>query len=275
MELFLKQQVRQDDPRMAAVYAHFQKNLSDIIAFGVGSGAKVVVSTVGSNLRDCSPFGSLHRASLAAAKAAEWEDLYQAAGVLETQGKYAEAVAQYQRAAQVDDQFADLQFRLGRCQAALGRHEEARRYFAKARDLDTLRFRTDSRLNEIIRRVAGEWQTQGVRLADTEAAFVQASADGIPGQEWFYEHVHLKFRGNYLVARQLAEQVVQCLAEPTGGGAGVSAATTGVSPAVRSDGIRPFLSAAECAQRLGLTDWDRLCQEEEMNRRTSRPPCVV
>ncbi len=258
MEMFLKQQVRQEDPGMATVYSHFQKNLSAIISFGVGSGAKVVVSTVGSNLRDCAPLGSLHRADLPAAKLAEWETPYQSGAALEEQRKFAEAIAQYQRAGAVDDQFADLHFRLGRCCAALDQREEARRHFALARDLDTLRFRADTRINEIIRRVAAEWQARGVRLADAEAALARESADGIPGEEWFYEHVHLTFPGNYLVARQLAEQIVHWFPN--------------ANPAGARDGGTPFPSLEECARRLGLTDCERWRMAEEMLRRTSRPP---
>ena len=258
MEVFLKQQVRQNEPRMATVYSHFEKNLSDILTFGVRSGAKVVVSTVGSNLRDCAPLASLHRADLSPAKTAGWDSLYQAGVTLENEGKHAEAVRQYQRAAQLDDQFADLQFRLARCCAALDQREEARRHFLLARDLDALRFRADSRINEIIRRVAGQWQPRGVRLADAESVLARESAGGAPGAEWFYEHVHLTFPGNYLVARQMAEQVVQCVPHAT--------------PGLAGDVAKPFLSLEECARRLGLTDWDRLQMAEEMLRRTSRPP---
>ena len=52
MEMFLKQQVAQDDPRMTKVYSHFEANLRDIIRLGEQSGAKVIVSTVASNLKD-------------------------------------------------------------------------------------------------------------------------------------------------------------------------------------------------------------------------------
>ena len=69
----------------------------------------------------------------------------------------------------------------------------AQKEFAAARDLDALRFRCDSRLNEIIRQ-----QAEGdVALADGERALAEASPSGIPGAEFFYEHVHLTFQGNY------------------------------------------------------------------------------
>src|SRR5262249_34698617 len=115
-------------------------------------------------------FGSLHSKDLTIAKLAEWDSKYQAGVALEGMGKFAEAIIQYQQAATLDDRFAEMHFRLARCHASLRQTEEARRHYSLARDLDTLRFRADSHLNDIVRKVAGKLKKQGVRLADNEAA---------------------------------------------------------------------------------------------------------
>src|SRR5262249_42770442 len=52
MEMFENSHVAQNDPRMQTVYSSFERNLSDIISAGAGSGAKVYVSTVIRNLKD-------------------------------------------------------------------------------------------------------------------------------------------------------------------------------------------------------------------------------
>jgi tetratricopeptide (TPR) repeat protein len=238
---------------MLRVYENFRENLADMIVLGLGSGAKVVLSTVGSNLRDCAPLATLHRVDLPADKLAAWKAAYEAGVALEQSGKFAEAIVQYQQAAQVDDQFAELHFRLGRCEAALGRAESAGKHFSLARDLDTLRFRADSRINDSIRELAAQWQARGVRLADADTELARASAYGVPGDEWFHEHVHLTFAGNYQVARTMADQISQAL----GSGAGEE---------------KSWLSPDECALRLGLTDCERLRMAQEVTRRTSRPP---
>src|SRR5689334_8878792 len=56
MQMFLASQVRVDDPHMVRVYNNFQENLADILSEGSRKGAKIVVSTVASNLKDCAPF---------------------------------------------------------------------------------------------------------------------------------------------------------------------------------------------------------------------------
>ncbi|MFO1477217.1 MAG: tetratricopeptide repeat protein [Verrucomicrobiota bacterium] len=259
MEMFLKQQVRADDPRMNAVYDHFERNLSDILRLGVRSGARVLVGTVGCNLRDCPPFASLHAARFGDDSRVLWDARWKSGLTLERAGRHAEAAAAFESAAALDDQPAELHFRLGQCFAALGMREEARLEFARARDFDTLRFRVDSRLNQIIRRVSQEWRGRGVWLADTEQALARATADGIPGDELFYEHVHLTFAGNYVVARELAGDITRILPELAPGRGTENRGSD-------------FPSLQECAWRLGLTDSDQLQIALEIAARLNRPP---
>ena len=176
MEMFLDQQVRQDDPRMAKVYAHFERNLRDIVK---SAGTRVILSTVASNVEGFPPFA----------------------------GKEAEE-----------------QFRLGN--------------YEKARDLDTLRFRADSRINEIIRTTAKELET----------GFIDPSVRTRPEQ--FYEHVHLTFEGNYLIARMLGDAALGAFAPAT----------------------KDWLSQDECAKALAYTEWDQYEIVDEMVKRLELPP---
>jgi len=256
MEMFLQQQVREDNPRMARVYEHFQKNLKEILDVGLASGAKVLLSTVASNLKDCPPFGSLHRAGLTASQRAEWEKLYQAAIRSESATNYNDAISVYQQAAQVDNQFAELFFRIGRCQSGLGRDAEARQSFEQARDLDTLRFRADTRINRAIR-AAQSRGGDGLRLLDAVEVLANNSPQQIPGQKFFFEHVHFNFDGNYLLARSMVEQIEASWPALLGASANSS---------------EPLLSREECARRLGFSDWNRYQIMDEMSRRLRQPP---
>ena len=60
---------------------------------------------------------------------------------------------------------------------------------------------------------AANRESAGIYLADAEDAFARASDGGAPGKELFYEHVHLNFEGNYLLARTVFEQLVRILPE--------------------------------------------------------------
>ncbi len=240
--MFVNQKLRPDDPSMAAVYAHFQRNLADIIKTGVRHGVRLVVSTVASNLKDCPPFASLHRVDVSASSASEWDKLYQAGMAAQQARQPAQAIEWFRQAEQIDPQFAELHFRWAQCSLALSREEEARQHFTLARDCDALWFRADSRLNGLIRKAATGRQAEGIYLADAQSALAQQSPHGVAGEELFYEHVHLNFEGNYALARALVEQVEQAMP--------AAAARRGNSP-------RTWLSAAECAQRLAWAEWNR------------------
>jgi tetratricopeptide (TPR) repeat protein len=212
MEMFLEQQVPADAPAMARVYEHFRSNLRDMVAVARGSGARVLVSTVGVNLKDSAPFASLHRADLAPEERKAWEEQVREGVTLEEAGRHGEALDHYLSAAAIDDRYAELQYRIGRAYATLGEFAAARERFALARELDALRFRADGRINEIIRSVAGA-AGPGVELIDAERLFAEASPHGISGRELFYEHVHMNRQGNYLLARALFPRVVALLPE--------------------------------------------------------------
>src|SRR5260370_11713699 len=197
MEMFLEQQIREGDPCMVVVYHHFQKNLAEILKIGSASGARLLLCTIVSNLKDCPPFAAQHRPDLTPARRAEWDRLFVSAVALEGAANYSSALTQYQRAERIDGQHAELHFRLGRCLWNLERFGEARHSFERARDFDTLRLRADTRINEIIHQVAARPASPGLKLLDAAQLFVQHSPHGTVGAEFLYEHVHLNFPGNY------------------------------------------------------------------------------
>ena len=95
LKMFIKQKVRHDDPAMARVHSHFKSNLDAIIRMGREAGAKVLVSTVAVNLKDCPPFGSRHRGGLLAGEKANWEQLWKEGMKAELEGRFDEAIGKY------------------------------------------------------------------------------------------------------------------------------------------------------------------------------------
>jgi tetratricopeptide (TPR) repeat protein len=249
MEMFLEQQVPADDPRMARVYDHFEANLRDILRRGRRAGAQVLVATVAGNLRDCPPFAS---ADLRGATngpggegAAEWLRRLEAGVAAQEAGRWAESWSLLDGTTRSFPNSARAWFHTGLAQAAVS-NEAARASLEQARDLDTLRFRADSRINALIRSVAaGE---PGVKLVDVVERVAAASPAGLAGESLFYEHVHLNLAGNDLVARTFVEQI-----------AGASAAAALASPEVY-------------ARRLAVTDFDRHRVLDEVRQRLRQPP---
>jgi len=257
MQMFLGSRIRQEDSRMPRVYSHFSRNLADILQLAQARGVKVVLTTVAANLRDCAPFGSEHRPGLTPEQTNRWNKVYYEGVAEEVGGNAAKAIERYEEAAKIDDQFADLQYRWGRCSLLLGQDEPARSHFSLARDYDTLRFRADSRINDLIRQSAASRENRGVLLADAERDLAVQSPHGLAGEELFYEHVHLTFEGNYLLARCIAEQAAKLLPE-------LLAKPAGAKPV--------WPSAAECARRLAWNDVDRCNTLKSVLQRLNNAP---
>ncbi len=178
----------------------------------------------------------MHRPSLPAADLARFDALCKDGDVAAGDSHAAESLEKYRQALTIDDRFAALHFRLGRALLALDRKDEARQHFVLARDLDTIQFRTPSSLNRIIREKCAGRTSEGIRLVNAEAAFAghPKAADGIPGREMFWEHVHLTFDGNHALATAILPQLERVLPAQS-----VGAAQGGAD-----------LSRDRCAQRL-------------------------
>jgi len=261
MEMFLDKQVPETSPLMKYTYSNFEQNLRDTIAAARRSGARVIVSTVATNLKDCGPFGSQHRDDLSPDDLRRWTALLQQGTDFESARSWAEALQAYYAAAKIDDQFAELEFRMARSLWMQGDYAGAKQHFMAARDLDTLRFRADSRINEINRWVAG---SAGAELVDAEQIFAQQSPNGIIGSELVYEHVHMTPLGNYLLARAMFLQIASKLPRASG--------STPPADASQAAAQADVPSEAECEKLLALTGHDRTRIASEMLQRLQRPP---
>ncbi|MHC4106432.1 MAG: tetratricopeptide repeat protein, partial [Planctomycetota bacterium] len=96
--------------------------------------------------------------------------------------------------------------------------------------------------NEIIRNVARDRVAEGVYLLDAVRTFDENSPNEIAGEELFLEHVHMNFKGNYLLAKAVFEQAEKILPEQI---------------KLKKANERPFPTEEECARYLAYTDWDR------------------
>lgn len=275
-EFFETRRTALDDPQRARVYRNFRGNLERTCRAGLGTGADVIVSTVAVNLRDFPPLGSLHRDGLTAGQLEQWDRLYREGAQFEIGGDVSEAISRYQQAAELDDHCAELHFRLARCLLRAGERDAARRHFVLARDWDALQLRTDTRLNDVVRAVAGELSGPArkaqaaigrIRLVEADAALAAAErcSHGIPGAEFFYEHVHLNFDGSYELAVTLLPTVVQSLQER-----GFEHGTVRAGPA--EVGSLQVPSREQCAQELAFTAWDEVNTAAAMVELTSKLP---
>jgi tetratricopeptide (TPR) repeat protein len=257
MRMFMKNLIAPGDPRKEVVYQNFRRNLEDMLRTGRSAGVPILLSTVAVNLKDCAPFASLADTNLPAADRSACDGLSREGAEADRKGNFTTAADRWARAATLDAHSAELQFELGSCLLALTNFASARQHLEQARDFDALPFRADSRINQAILETARDAKDRAVGLCDAARVFETNSPQAVPGDEWFYEHVHLNFDGNYQLARVWAEHVERFL------------------PAtVTNRAAGDWAPQALCERRLGLTDWNRSAVLADVLRRLAEPPFV-
>jgi tetratricopeptide (TPR) repeat protein len=97
---------------------------------------------------------------------------------------------------------ADSVFAEARRALTQGDTSGARRLFARARDLDVVRFRAPTEFNDIIRRVTA---STGATYVDVEERFDAEAVAHIPGNGLFLEHVHPNAHAQAIIARAFFE----------------------------------------------------------------------
>ena len=252
--MFLENQVPPNDPRKDTVYQNFAANLGDIVAAGMNSGAKVVLNTVAVNLKDSPPFASLSNTNLPAADHQRFGQFFAEAKTLQSQSNYLAAAELFAQAVKLDPQHAEAHYRLAQCELELT-NAAAPEQFQMACDTDALPFRSDTRINSAIRKLAQQRAGDRLVFCDAEHGLAQASPAHITGDEAFYEHVHFNFDGSYRLGKLWAEQIGQRLL------------AQGSLPATTN-----WATQAACDQKLGLSIWNRQFVLQAVMRRFGAPP---
>lgn len=251
MQMFTENGVAYDDSRMASVYSHYEDNLTSAIGMLRNKGIHAVLSTVPVNLRHSAPFLSIHNPSLSEDALVQWEEATRRAADSARLENWSDAAVAFQEALVIDPDFADTHFTLARAYDNLGEHQKAKSHYRHALDLDALRFRADTRINQVIRDVAASVGDDKFSFVDSAAAFEQASLPFEPGWNLLLEHVHYAFSGNDILAAEISRSIVTSL--------------TG------NDDYEP-LPGAEVARRIGFPNYDTIDELKNLQGMIQQPP---
>lgn len=255
MRMFLKNQIPPDDARRDTVYKNFSQNLRDIVLTGRRGGAKVLLSSMSVNLKDCPPFASMLNNQLSASDRAQFDALYADGVTLQTNQQPVLAAQKFAQAARLDPKFAMLQFRWAECLLAQTNLSAAQEHFQLACDVDVLPFRANTPINAAIRSLAVELAGTNFAFCDAEAALASATPEGIAGDDSFFEHVHFNFNGNYRLAKAWAEQIMHLM------------------PGELQRKAHPeWASQDTCERAIGLSDWNRGFVISSVASRMELPP---
>ena len=167
------------------------------------------------------------------------------------QGNWDDAIAYFQAALEIDPDYADTHFRLATALENVDKFKEAKTHYQRALDLDALRFRADTKINQIIQEVAANVENDAFNFVDNAAAFEQASQPYQPGWNLLLEHVHYDFSGNHILAAETSRAILKTLSG--------------------ADDFEP-LPGAEVARRIGFPNYDTIAEIQNLQGMIQHPP---
>ncbi len=179
----------------------FDAQLGQIIRVAKSSGADIILVTPAANVKDFSPFKSEHRSGLNDDDRQKWSELFRSGEAFRQAGEFREALERLEAAARVDDERADLHYRIGQTQFALEQFDEAHSSFLRAIELDVCPLRA---LTEIQQSVEQAAISHVVPLVDFRSIVEEACREEYghdsPGREFFLDHVHPTISSHRLLA---------------------------------------------------------------------------
>jgi tetratricopeptide (TPR) repeat protein len=198
------QSIAYDSPEYVRTKEQYQKNLERIIHTAESRNVSIMFSTLVSNLKDHAPFRSLSDPALSLSAKEDWNRQFRQGDSLFEVGNFQMAAKAYARCSQIDTMNALAFFRLGRALLGLERSADSESSFAKAKDLDGLRFRASQDFEIVLQSVCN---SNGVVLARVDSAFRVHSSNGIVGNELMLEHLHPNIRGYFLMGKTFANAI--------------------------------------------------------------------
>jgi tetratricopeptide (TPR) repeat protein len=182
----------------------FQKNLEELSNRCRNQNIPLFLSTQVSNIRDQFPFISNNSLGISEQRRNQFQQFYKSGLEFQSKGHVDSAIVSFRSGIALDTLYADIHYRLAQCLDAKGKKQEAYLEYILARDYDELRFRTDSKFNNLIRSMEDR---QHDFVADIEAVFKSLSQDSLIGHNLILEHLHPNARGHFFIAKEYARMM--------------------------------------------------------------------
>ncbi len=191
-----------DDAGHRVTVRQYAVNLEQMIALASAANVPVVLMNPASNLKDTPPFKIEPRSDLTVGEAAKFDKLLQRSRATSIVDDKVELLEQ---AVAIDPRHAGVRFLLGHAYLAKNQLAEAREQFIRAKDEDVCPLRMIEPLHDALRDVA---ESSATPLIDVRRNFESRAADGIPGDNFFLDHIHPSINNHQVIAQLLVDHFV-------------------------------------------------------------------
>ena len=194
------------DVQEERILQHHYSNLEGIARWSKQRGIQLILLTMPSNVHEIPPAASSHKSSLSKEELEAWNRWFQAAQSFEGKKEYHEALEAYEKAAQMDPGYAELQYRIGVVGEAVGDYEAARKAYVLARDYDRRPSRAKTRMNENVREISEKYKGG---LVDVVSVFERLSPHGIISGDLVQDDVHPTVRAQQIIVDEILHAIAE------------------------------------------------------------------
>lgn len=179
--------------------AQFENNMSELLAKYKKANIQVYISTIASNQSNQTPFSSLPIESKFVNSAnAFFSNLSKLSQREQLQDLGAASTTFFESIS------ADLHFKIANLAQQIKQPGIAKKHYALAVEHDQLRFRAPSAMNDIIRKLATQYNAI---LVDAENELAIRSPDEIVGSAMMLEHLHPNLQGYFVISNAFYEAI--------------------------------------------------------------------
>ncbi len=194
-----------DPVQVERTIRHYEYNIQEMTRISRHGNVPILFLTLPCNLREFPPYYSRHDDTLSETEMEKWNRFYKKGLEGIERGELDQALSWLALAEEIDPDYADLQFRIGRVLWHKKEWDKAREKFWTAVRTDARPMRVFPEMNQMIRSQA---RGRGVLLADAERDFSDNSTGRIPGDDWFLDHCHPDLHGHIAMARTIITSMI-------------------------------------------------------------------
>jgi len=188
-----------DDAWRRGTIEHFGRNLEAMVQMSQEADVPIILANPAANLEDCPPIKSQPGTDVSESQRLRVGELREQTRQLGWDDAYGK-IRLLEQAVAIDGRDAGLLYVLGKCYARIGRFDEAKKWFIKAKDEDICPLRILEPMRDAVRDTAAR---SDLPLVDVQALIESRSDNSIAGEKWLLDHVHPSIAGHKLIADAL------------------------------------------------------------------------
>jgi len=184
-----------------SVRQEYAENINEIVTIAKNAGVDVILSNLVGNYRSWEPNRSVHRSDLSQEALGQWRHHFSRGMEYARKSEFPFAIAEFERAKEIDGTFAELNYQLAKCYEGVQRYEDAKREYINAADNDGDPLIARSSFHKILEETCHKHE---IPCVDVITEFENISENSLIGYNIMIDAHHPSMAGDLVIANAMA-----------------------------------------------------------------------